>query len=86
MGSTIFPISPSLESLAGRYQLEPLRVLELIEEELVDGSEGHIVLDEDMIEPDLKAVADEQGVTPDVVFTALEGEMYYRSLSESRRL
>lgn len=86
MGSAIFPISPSLESLAGRYQLEPLRVLELIEEELVGGSEGHIVLDEDMIEPDLKAVADEQGVTPDVVFIALETEMYYRSLSESRRL
>ena len=85
MGSAIFPISPSLESLAGRYQLEPLRVLELIEEELV-ASEDHIVLDDGMIATDLRAVADEQGVTPDVVFMALEGEMYYRSLSESRRL
>ena len=85
MGSAILPISPSLESLAGRYQLEPLRVLELIEEELV-ASEDHIVLDDGMIATDLRAVADEQGVTPDVVFMALEGEMYYRSLSESRRL
>ncbi|GEM_PF-4561442 len=85
MGSAIFPISLSLESLAGRYKIDPLRVLELIEEELA-ASEGHIVLDEDMIEPDLKAVADEQSVTPDVVYMALETGMYYRSLSESRRL
>ena len=57
----------------------------MIEEELV-ASEDHIVLDDGMIATDLRAVADEQGVTPDVVFMALEGEMYYRSLSESRRL
>ena len=84
MGSFILPISVSLQSLAERYQLDPLRVLEAIEEELTAASEGHIVLDDSMIAPDLKTVANEQGVTPCVVFMALETEMYYRSLSQAR--
>lgn len=85
MSNYLIPVSPNLQSLAARYQLEPIRVLELIDEELT-ASNSRIVFDDNMVPPDLKAVADEQGVTPDVVLMALDTEMYFRSLSEARRL
>jgi hypothetical protein len=83
MSNSLIPVSPNLQSLAARYQLDPLRVLELIDEELT-ASDSHMIFDDNMIPPDLKAVADEQGITPDVVLMALDTEMYFRSLSQAR--
>ncbi|GEM_PF-4299824 len=77
-------ISSNLAIFAKRYEIDLTELLEAIEVEIISSPTSSQDLDDQYTTSEVKAVADELGVSASVVLNAIEQHQYYRDLSNLR--